>query len=146
MIKYTNKKACSILGWDRQTQGDDKSTGTLKFAPGSDFNYFWSADHMAAALYYLEQRRSGLTVRVAGNSASRLFEGMLAHPDADQLTEIELENRSLSILPTPMLDLSTGQVSGGFVRVANMIDVRNLKNRLQRLIDADALVVGDRDD
>lgn len=147
--KITKKKAPVIFQhdkfyWDRKQQSDDVATGALGFYPaGRDP---WTLDQAAVALFYLDARKAGQTVKVAGAAATRLWRGMLDHPSSDQLTTLTLENGSTSIMPTNGLDLASGYVGGGFVATATMIDVRNLRARLQRAIDADAAIIGDDDE
>lgn len=143
--KYVSGKIIPELGfaWDRKTQADDKATKALAFCPSSEADTRWSSERICAAVNYLEARREGLTREVAGKRASLLWNGMQAHPDADQLTIVRLENGATSILPTATLDLSNGFVSGQNVATALMIDVRGLRERVARAIDAAALLVGD---
>jgi|GEM_PF-4210332 len=142
---FANKKACQLLGWDRKTQTDDKSTGHLGFVPGADESYYWRLDALVAGLFYLDQRKAGLTVKLAGQAATRLRTGMREHPAADQLTITTLENGAVSVLPTASLDLSTGYLSGGYLLTALTVDARNLRLRVQRLIEADAAIIGGED-
>lgn len=143
--KYTCETIMPLLGfaWDRKTQADDKATKALAFCPSSEADTRWSSERICAAVNYLDARREGLTREVAGKRASLLWNGMQAHPDADQLSIVRLENGATSILPTATLDLSTGFVAGGNVATALMIDVRGLRERVARAIDAAALLVGD---
>lgn len=129
--------------WDRKTLADDKSTGALAFCPASEADTRWSAERICAALFYLDSRRDGLTRELAGRLASKLWSGMEEYPGADQLTIVKLENGSTSILSTASLDLSTGFVSGGNVATALLIEVRGLRERVARAIDAAAALVGD---
>lgn len=143
---YTNRKAAEILGRCRKTQNDDKKTGNLPFEPTANEGYRWDPSRLVAARFYLDQRDAGLTVKLAGQAATRLWQGMLDYPEAEQLTVVTLENGSKSILPTVEVDLATGYLSGGYLAHALVIDVRNLRARVQRAIDADAAVIGDRDE
>jgi hypothetical protein len=146
-MRATNKKACQLIGWDRKNQSDDVATGHCQFVPGTQDGFrFWDMDDLAVGQYYIFERRGGKTVKLAGQSATRLRCGMRDHPTADQLTVLTLENGSTSIHPTAALDLASGYVGGGFVATATLIDVRNLRARLQRAIDADAAIIGDDDD
>lgn len=146
-INATNKKACQIIGWERKTQAGDLATGFCRFTPDTQDGFrLWDLDDMAAGLDFIDGRKAGQTVKLAGIAASRLRRGMLDHPTADQLTVLTLENGYTSIHPTASLDLSTGYVGGGYVATATMIDVRNLRARIQRAIDADAAIIGDHDD
>lgn len=148
-IKIKKKKLPVIFQhdrffWDRKQQSDDVASGALGFYPaGRDP---WTFDQAAVALFYLDARKAGQTVKVAGALATRLHGGMLDHPSADQLTALTLENGSTSIMPTNGLDLASGYVGGGYVATATMIDVRNLRARLRRAIDADTAIIGDDDE
>ena len=147
--KITKKKLPALLlhlgrEWDRKQQADDAANGARGFIPPAYEH--WTLDGAAAALFYLDQRKAGQTVKVAGALATRLHGGMLDHPSADQLTALTLENGSTSIMPTSGLDLASGYVGGGYVATATMIDARNLRARLQSAIDADAAIIGDDED
>lgn len=148
---YANSYVCNCIipttghSWDRKMQADDKATGALTFCPTSrDADMRWSEDRMLAALAYLDWRRDGLKREVAGKLASILWTGIQAHPNADQLTIVKLENGSYSIHSTADLDLSTGYMSGGNVATAMMIEVRGLRERMTRAIDAAAILVGEK--
>ncbi|GGE21918.1 hypothetical protein GCM10011529_30670 [Polymorphobacter glacialis] len=142
---FTNKKACqNILGWDRKVQTDDKASGHINFAPTFDDNFNWNLDRLTAAQFYLDQRTAGFTVKMAGQAATRLYNGLCDYPDADQLTVVQIENGSASIMPADKIDLASGFVSGGYLATALLIDVRNLRTRVQRAIEADAAVIGAR--
>lgn len=146
-MKFTNKKACELLGWDRKVQADDKATGHCGFIPKSEAGFcIWDVTALVAGQHYSDCRAAGHTVKQAGQTATRLLAGMRDNPEADQLTILTLENGNKSILPTSEIDLSTGFISGGYLATALMIDVRNLKVRVQRAIDADASLIGDRDE
>jgi hypothetical protein len=146
-MKFTNKKMCQILGRDRRTQSDDYATGECGYVPTPEQGFrFWTADDIVAELFFLDHREDGYTVKIAGRLATRLRDGMKAHPDADQLTILRLANGSTATLPTASLDLTSGYTSGSYVRTALTIDVRNYRERVQRLIEADAEIVGAGDD
>lgn len=145
-MKFTNKKACQLLGWDRKSQGDELATGHCHFAPSAGTGMrFWEVDDLVAGQFYMDQRAAGLTVKLAGQAASRLRLGIADYPDADQLTIVALENGSMSVLPTDQIDLSTGYMSGGYIATALMIPINNIRMRVQRSIDADAEIVGGDD-
>lgn len=145
-MMFTNRKAAEMLGRDRKVQNDDKATGHLGFEPTFAEHFRWDLDRLAALLFYMDQRAAGFTVKLAGQAATRLHSGISAHPDADQLTILTLENGNKSILPADTIDLASGFISGGYLASALLVDVRNLKMRVQRAIDTDAAVIGDRDD
>lgn len=150
--RFSNKYVCNNIvphldhSWDRKTQADDKATKALGFCPNaSDVDMRWCPERVAVAAFYLDQRKAGSTREVAGRAATRLWEGMQAHPSADQLTSVTLENGSTRIHPTADLDLSTGFISGGKVATATMIEVRGLRERVAAAIEAAAALIGDDD-
>jgi hypothetical protein len=61
------------------------------------------------------------------------------------VTLVTLENGNRFALPAEKLDLSSGYNSGGLVREALTLDVRNLRARIERLIEADSMLVGEAD-
>jgi len=146
-VKFTNKKACELLKWDRKVQADDKGSGHCLFVPKSDAGFcIWDLPALVAGQFYMDCRSAGQTVKQAGQAATRLLAGMRDYPGAAQLTVLTLENGSRSILPTDTIHLSTGFISGGYLATALLIDVRNLAARVQRLVDADAALIGERDE
>lgn len=146
-MKYTNKKMCQILSRDRRTQADDYSTGECAYVPEPEGGCrFWTPDDMVAELFFLDQRADGYTVKIAGRVATRLRDGMRGAPEADLITVVRLENGSTFTAATADLDLSSGYTSGSFVRTALTIDVRNYRERVRRLIEADAQIVGGEDE
>lgn len=130
--------------WDRQQMADDKATKALGFAP--TIGEPWCEGRMAAALLYLDQRAAGLTREHAGRLATHIWTGMVAHPDADQLTLVVIENGSASVHSTASLDLGSGYICGGYLATALVVDVRNLRARVQRAVEASARVIGDDDE
>lgn len=146
-LEYTTKKVCQILDRDRKTQADDIATGHCGHVPEPIGNLrFWTLDDMAAERWFMDLRAEGYSVRIAGTFAARLREAIRLHPAADQLTLATLENGNRFALPADRLDLTSGFSSGGAVREATMVDVRNLRARVLRLIEADARRIGDRDE
>jgi hypothetical protein len=145
-MQVTNKKACQFIGWERKVQSDDKGTGHCGFCPGAHENYLWSKSHLIAGQFYVDERAAGKTVKLAGRAATKLHEALQRFPEADQLTIVTLDNGSSATLPTRDLDLSTGFISGGYVRTALTVDVRNLRLRLRRAIEADAAIIGADDE
>jgi hypothetical protein len=136
-MRYTTKTACKILGRDRKQQADDIATGYCGHVPAASAGLrYWDHLDLAAELYFMELRRDAYSVRVAGAIATRLRLGMHAYPEADQLTLVRCENGNAFALPTDTLDLSTGWNSGAPVREALTIEVRNLKERVSRRIEA----------
>lgn len=146
-LEYTTKKVCEILDRDRKTQADDIATGHCGHVPEPIGNLrFWSMDDIAAERWFMDLRAEGYPIRLAGTFATRLGEAIRLHPDVDQLTLVTLNNGNRFALPTDKLDLTSGFTSGCAVREAVMVDVRNLRARVLRMIEADALRIGDRDE
>lgn len=146
-LEYTTKKVCQILDRDRKTQADDIATGHCGHVPEPIGNLrFWTLDDMAAERWFMDLRAEGYSVRIAGTFATRLREAIRLHPAADQLTLATLENGNRFALPADKLDLTSGFSSGCAVREAATVDVRNLRARVLRLIEADARRIGDRDE
>jgi hypothetical protein len=135
------KKLAAFIGWDRKKMGDDIATGHCGFVPPADGRRLWSVDDAAAAQFYMDGINAGQSVRIAGTAATLLRDGMRSNPEADQLTIIRLENGSTSTLPTDALDLASGYLSGGYLRTALTVDVRNLRARINRAIAADAEII-----
>lgn len=146
-MQFTTKKVCEILDRDRKTQADDIATGHCGHVPEAVANLrIWERDDIAVERWFIDLRAEGYPVRIAGTLATRLREAMRLHPGSSQLTLTTLDNGNRFALATDKLDLSTGYNSGNAVREAIMVDVRNLRERVQRLIDAAAQIVGDRDE
>lgn len=146
-MQFTTKKVCEILDRDRKTQADDIATGHCGHVPEAIASLrFWTLDDIAADRWFMDLRAEGYPVRIAGALASRLRAAMRLHPDAVQLALVTLENGNRIALPSDMFDLTCGFTSGCAVRDAILVDARNLRERVQRLIDAAAQIVGDRDE
>ena len=146
-VEYTTKKVCEILDRDRKTQADDIATGHCGHVPEAVGSLrFWEQDDIAAERWFMDLRAEGYPVRIAGALASRLRSALRFHPDAPQLTLVTLENGNRFALPADALNLTDGFTSGCAVREAVMVDARNLRERVQSLIDAAAQIVGDRDE
>lgn len=146
-MEYTTKKVCEILDRDRKTQADDIATGHCGHVPEAVGSLrFWEQDDIAAERWFMDLRAEGYPVRIAGALASRLHSAMRLHPDAAQLALVTLENGNRFALPADTLDLTSGFTSGCAVREAVTVDVRNLRARVLRLIEADARRIGDRDE
>ena len=136
-MRYTTKTACELLGRDRKQQADDIASGYCGHVPQAVAGLrYWTGDDLAAELFFIDLRRDGYPVRLAGSIASRLRRAMLEHPEAYALTIVTLENCNRFALPADTLDLSTGWNSGGAIREALTIDTRNLRRRIQQLIEA----------
>lgn len=150
MKSYSNKATCRLLagvhpGFDRRVQSDNYSTDACKYQEGRTGG-FWEADRIAIEHYFLTLRSESWPVKLAGAVASRLWDAIQANPSADQITLVSLTNGNRFAMPTDKLDLSSGFNSGSTVRDALTIDVRQLRARVARLIEAEAELVGVGDD
>ena len=147
---YSNKTVCRIMatahpGFDRRVQSDNYATGACKYQEGRP-NGFWAPDRMVGEDYFLTLRDDGWPVKLAGALATRLWAAIEAHPEADRIALVTLENGNRFALPADKLDLSNGYNSGGMVREALTVDVRNGRARIARLIETDSLLVGEAED
>lgn len=147
----TLAKASEIAGHEVDKIVDDRTI--LRRETNADFlsrsdngRITCDRDDAAALIFYAGMRRVGHPVKVAGLTASRIREAMRVHPEADQLTIVTLENGSICTLPSSDLDLSTGYNSGGFIVTALLVDVRNLRAKVQRAIDSYEPVIGAEDE
>ena len=138
----TLPKVCEdIAVYDLKKLTDDRTI--LRRETGEDFitrpefgRIVLDTDDAVALMLYAEMRRAGQPVKFAGVFASRLRAAMRAYPDEPQFTTVQLGNGSTFTLPTSMLDLSTGLNSGSYIVTATTVDVRNLRERIQRAIEA----------
>lgn len=144
----TTKTMCLIMGRDRKQQADDIATGHLAYVPDGGSNLrLWSVDgEMAVELFFTDLRKEKYTVRIAGMLASRLHRAMTAYPDADRIALVTLENGNRFGLPADQVDLTSGFSSGVPVRETLIVEVRNLRARITRMIEAASLIIGDADD
>lgn len=143
---FTTKAACQLLGRDRKQQEGDIASGACGHVPASvNGMRHWRPDDLAAELYFMDLRREGFPVRLAGSIATRLRAAMREHPEADQLTLVTMMNGNRFAVPTAELDLANGWTSGGPVREATMIDVRNVRARINQLVEAYEPVIGGED-
>jgi hypothetical protein len=132
--------------WNQFHNDIAKSNGAIGFLPGPLEHHLWSLPRAAVALFYLIQCEAGLTVKTAGRWATKLWEGVQMHPDQDQLTLLTLENGATSIHPAGSVDLASGYVGGGFIVTALTVDLRNLRDRLEKAVEQEAAIIGERDD
>ena len=147
MTIFTTKAADQILVRDRKQQSDDIATGHCGHVPPAvNGMRHWRTDDLAAELLFMDLRREGYSVKNAGLIATRLRTAMREHPEADQLTLVTMMNGNRFAVPTAGLDLANGWTSGGPVREALMIDVRNLRARVSQLVEAYEPVIGGSDD
>lgn len=147
-MKITTKTLCSMMGRDRKRQADDIATKHCTYVPEGNGNLrLWSVEADAPAeLYFTCLRDDNYTVRVAGALASRLHRAMTAHPDADRIALVTLENGNRFGLPADQVNLASGFSSGVPVRETLIVDVRNLRSRIERMIEAAGLIIGESDD
>lgn len=152
-MRFTYTKLCEIAGYDEKKLTDDRTI--LRRDTGMDFIKAQGAlgvpliadrDDVAAAILYAVVRNAGQPVKAAGVMAARIREGMAAHPDADQLTIVLIETGATFTLPTADLDLRSGYTSGGFVVTATTVEVGNLRERVQRAVEAYEPVIGADDE
>lgn len=138
----TLAKACEdIAAYDLKKLTDDRTI--LRRETGQDFITRESSgrltldqDDVAALILYAEMRRAGQPVKFAGVFVSRIRAAMRDYPDADQIISATLENGSSFALPADGVDLTSGYTSGSYLLTATLIDVRNLRQRVQRAVDA----------
>jgi hypothetical protein len=139
--------AAQILGRDRKTQTDDIATGHCAYVPEAEGNLrLWSKEDMVAELYFMGLRAERYTVRIAGALASRLRRAMNDYPEAPLLALLTLENGNRLAMPIDRVDLLQGYNSGCTIRETLVVDVRNLRARLDRMIEAAGQIVGSLDD
>ncbi|WP_226663722.1 hypothetical protein [Alteriqipengyuania lutimaris] len=146
-MQFTTKFTCQALDRDRKQQADDIATGHCGHVPDGGGNFrLWSADDVAAEQYFMDLRAEHYTVRLAGTLATRLRRAMTLHPDADQLALVTLDNGNRFAVPADQIDLTSGYSSGQPIREALIVDARNLRARVARLIEAAQQIVGEFDE
>lgn len=152
-MRFTYPKLCEIAGYDEKKLTDDRTI--LRRDTGVDFIKAQGAlgvpliaerDDVAATVLYALVRNAGQPVKAAGVMAARIRDGMAAHPEADQITIVLTETGATFTLPTANLDLSSGYTSGGLVVTATIVEARNLRERVQRAMDAYEPVIGADDE
>lgn len=148
-IKYTRVTACAIAaqshpGFDRQKESDHFANGGFRPEPTAGPPVY-GVDELGPLDYQLTLRETGFPIKLAGAYASRLHRAITAHPDADRLALVTMENGNRFAVPAENIDLSSGYSSGGAVRETLIVDVRNLRARVARMIEAAAQIVGDPD-
>jgi hypothetical protein len=148
----TLAKACQIAAFPSKNLIDDRvlirrETGGLDIiTPPAIGRPALDIDDAAALILYAEMRRAGQPVKVAGVFASRVRAAMRCYSDANQLVSVALENGNSFALPAEMLDLTTGYMSGHYLLTATLVDVRNLRARVRRSIDAYEPGIGAEDE
>lgn len=141
----TLARACEqdFANYDLKKLTDDRTilrreTGLDFLTPGDNGRLALDLDDVAALCGYADLRRATLRypVKLAGSIMSRVREELRAHPDEPQFTVVQLANGNVFARPTSKLDLSSGYTSGSYVLAATIVDVRNLRERVQRVIEA----------
>ena len=146
-MQFTTKFICRAFDRDRKQQADDIATGHCGHVPDGGGNLrLWSMDDALAELYFTDLRAEHHTVRLAGTLATRLRRAIEKHPEADRLALVTLENGNRFAIPADDIVLTSGFSSGACIREALLIDVRNLRARAARLIEAAQQIVGEADD
>lgn len=146
-LKYTRQAACHIIaqahpGFDRQAESDLASAGGFR-PPLFVGQVQYGVTELVVLAMQQDRRADGWPVRLAGEFAARLHRAMTAHPEADRLALVTLENGNRFAVPADSIDLTSGYSSGAPVREALIVDVRNLRARIERMIDAAAQIVGE---
>lgn len=150
MNKLTRILACSTISlahpnFDRKAESDLASNGG--FRPESFAGqYLYGMPELIALDRQLTLREQGYPIKLAGEEATRLHRAITAHPDADQIALVTLMNGNRFALPADEIDLSSGFSSGLAVREALIVDLRNLRERIARLIEQSAQIVGEFDE
>ncbi len=80
-MKMTFRKLCQYAGWDLKKAGDDRANGADFIPPANGGRLICDGDDCAAAIFYMDQRKAGHTVKVAGTAATRLREAMHKYPN-----------------------------------------------------------------
>lgn len=148
---YTRKFACSSIGldfpqFDRAAECAQARNGGFRPEPFAKQLLYGVAE--LAALYRQQVRiaNDGWTMKLAGEEAQRLHRAMTAHPEADRIALVTLENSNRFAANADQLDLASGYSSGAAVRETLVIDVRNLRARIASIIEAAVRIVGEAAD
>jgi hypothetical protein len=149
-MDYSNRDVVRILSsmhpaFDRRVQSDNYSTGSCKYQEGRA-NGYWQPDRILVEDYFLTLRDEGWPVKLAGSLATRLWTALQDYPRADRLALVTMENSNRFAVLADKLDLASGYNSGGLLREALIIDVRNRRERIARLIETDASLVDEVED
>ena len=143
----TRRVASEIVHHDYSKLEGDLQRKALGFVPsGEKGTTILDFIHIVALQIFMDGRNDGLPVMPAGERATRFHDAIRAHPAADQLTMLILENGARSVHPTETLDLTTGFISGNYLRRADTIDVRNVARRVARELEDRAHAFGDVSD
>lgn len=115
-------------------RGDNDNEDFLTRSPTGRFKL--DIDDVVALIRYVELRSDGYPVKLAGRLATTLRAAMRNYPEAEQIISVKLGNGFEFTLPADTVDLTTGLNSGSYVVAATLVDARNLRERVQRAIDA----------
>jgi hypothetical protein len=149
-VKYNRKEACRILrqvhdNFDRQAESDKAAAGGYRPEPIVGPPEYGDLE-LGVLDAFLTKQRDGYPVRLAGDYARRLHCALTAHPEADRLALVTLENGNRFAMDADQIDLTSGFSSGGPVRETLIVDARNLRARIERMIEAVGLIIRDADD
>ena len=142
MLMTIARVADDIARYDLKKLTDDRTI--IRQKTGEDFvereaNGRLLLDINGAAILcgYADLRNAGYPVKLAGTIMSRIRSAMQEHPEANQFVNVTLENGFNFTVAADTVDLSSGFNSGGYVSHAVTIDVRNLRERVRRAMEAE---------
>jgi hypothetical protein len=149
MTQFYRKAACNIIRqtypkFDRQAESDQASAGGFRPEPIAG-QLLYSEPELVALDDQQRLKAEGYSVRLAGDRATRLYRGIVANPEAERLLLVTLDNGNRFAANADEFDLASGFSSGSMIREAIVIDVRNLRVRIARMIEDAAAVVGEPD-
>ena len=147
--KYTRKAACVIIQgahptFDRSTESDQARHGGFRPEPFAN-QFLYGVPELGALDRQQARISEGWPMRLAGEEAQRLYSAMIEHPQAERLALVTLENGFRFAIPADQIDLASGYNSGSAVREALIVDTRNLRARIARLIEEASKIVGEFD-
>lgn len=149
MTQFYRKAACKIIQqayptFDRQAESDQASAGGFRPEPIAG-QLLYGEPELIALDEQQRMKAEGFSVRLAGDRATRLHRGILADPEAERLLLVALDNGNRFAANADEFDLASGFSSGSTMREAVIIDVRNLRARIARMIEDAAAIVGEPD-
>lgn len=150
MTQFYRKAACDIVkqahpSFDRQAENDQASAGGFRPEPFAG-QLRYGDPELIALDHQQSLKAEGYSVRLAGDRATRLHRGIVANPEAERLALVTLDNGNRFAVNSDEFDLTTGYCSGSMIRESIIIDIRNLRARIARMIEDAAAVVGEPDD
>lgn len=148
--QYTRKAGCAIIQvahpcFDRSTESDQARNGGFRPEPVAN-QLLYGMPELVALDRQQTRIAEGWPMKLAGEEAQRLYRALLAHPDADRLALVTMENGNRFAVPANQIDLASGCTSGSAVREALIVDARNLRARIARLIEQAGKIVGEFDE